>query len=101
MAARGQHADHDLRALHRGFGAGRNGQARGRELVACLLGKVEGRDDVAGLLQIDGHGAAHVAESDECDLHACLLVWLLEIQSSLSMRTARGLRLGLARAWGL
>jgi hypothetical protein len=45
------------------------------QLVAGGFGEVEGADVVAGFLQVEGHGAAHVAEADECDLHGVVSWW--------------------------
>ena len=45
------------------------------ELVAGGFGEVKRADVVAGFLQVEGHGAAHVAEADECDLHGVVSWW--------------------------
>ena len=67
MLAGGQHADDDFGALHGGFGVGGDGTPS----AASLRGRV-GRSNahfVACLVQVVCHGAAHVAEADECDFH--------------------------------
>ena len=62
-----QHRDHHLRAL--GGGAGRCGGAHARlaHLGQRVGAEVEGIDRVAGLVQVDGHRAAHVTQADEGD----------------------------------
>ena len=69
VLAGGQHADDDFCALHRVLGAD------GR-LAACRNhagdgggAEVKHFDVVAGFDQVDGHGAAHVAQADKSDLH--------------------------------
>jgi hypothetical protein len=69
VLAGGQHGDDGFGALHGVLRAGRDLQAFGFDLGERVLAQVEGLDAVAGLVQVDGHGAAHVAEADECDLH--------------------------------
>ena len=48
---------------------GRGGAARAAAFGALQrgLGEIEGDDVVAGLGQVRGHAAAHIAEPDECD----------------------------------
>jgi len=69
MLAGGQHADDDFGALHGGFGVGGDGHAVCGQLVAGGLREVERAHLVACLVQVVCHGAAHVAEADECDFH--------------------------------
>ena len=72
--AGGQHADDYLRAVRCGLGVGGDGHAIGGELVACGLREVKRAHLVACVVQVQCHGAAHVAQADECDFHGGLLL---------------------------
>ena len=69
MGAGGQHADDDVGRAGSVDGAGGDADAFGLDRVAGGLGQVKCLDRVAGFLQVDGHGAAHVADTDKCDVH--------------------------------
>ncbi|MNG15760.1 hypothetical protein D3C84_996080 [compost metagenome] len=73
MLRRRQHGDDDLH-IRAGNGAGRilGASAGLHQLRHCQLRQVEYVQPVAGLDQVEGHGAAHVAESDETDIHVVL-----------------------------
>ncbi len=67
MLAGRQHRDDDVRALHRLGRTFRLDDPARRRRRAQLGGEIEACDRVAGLDEIGGHRAAHVAETDECD----------------------------------
>ena len=68
MLARRQHRDDDIGALHRGDRTVGDRRAIGLGLVARGADQIERHHLVAGLDQIGGHRAAHIAETDECDV---------------------------------
>ena len=65
----GQHGDDRIYARHRIRDAGEGRAAIVLSLAQRVSRKIEGVDRVAGLHEVRGHAAAHVAEADECDFH--------------------------------
>jgi hypothetical protein len=71
MLARGQHRNHDFGALDRGGSTFGDRSTISLGLVARGFHQIERHHPVAGLDQIGGHRAAHIAKTNECN--ACHL----------------------------
>ena len=75
VLAGGQHGDDGLGTLHSVLRAGCGLATFGHHFGHGVLAQVKGLDAVARFDEVDGHGAAHVAQADECDLHGESLLW--------------------------
>ena len=68
MPTRRKHRHNRVRVPHRLDGAGGDGNAAGGSGRAGGRDEIEANDSMARLDEIDRHGPAHVAQTDECDI---------------------------------
>lgn len=68
MLARRQHGDNSVGVLHRVRDIGSLAATACAGPRERLAREIESGDGVARLDEVGGHGAAHIAEADECDV---------------------------------